>query len=141
MWIALISLLIPMVQSSDKHPDYSAMQGEWGCTQMIRDGVKMPEDVAESRFRDVKDDAVSVSIYEKVVQTGKYKLNPNVTPKQIDVTISDGPLKDKVVPGIYEFKGEELIIIAAQPGKDRPTSFECKEGSGLSLSVWKKMKK
>lgn len=141
MWIALISLILPMVDDQKKLPDYLAMQGEWGCTQMIRDGVKMPEDVAESRFRDVKDDTVAVSVYEKVVQTGKFKLNPSVTPRQIDVTILDGPAKDKVIPGIYEFKGDELFIIAAQPGKDRPATFECKEGSGLTLSVWKKMKK
>lgn len=141
MWITLICLLMPMLQSSEKHPDFIAMQGEWGCTQMIRDGVKLPEEVSETRFRDVKDDTVTMSVFEKVIQTGKFKLNPNVTPKQIDVTIGDGPNKDKVVTGIYEFKGDELIINAAQPGKDRPASFDCKEGSGLSLTIWKKNKK
>jgi uncharacterized protein (TIGR03067 family) len=141
MWIALISLLMPMAQPSEKHPDYAAMQGEWGCTLNIRGGQKQPEEVVETLFRDVKDDHVTISLYDKPLQKGKFTLNPNATPKQIDVTALEGPTKDKVTQGIYELKDGVLRICSSPTGNPRPTMFESKEGSNHSLTEWKLNKK
>jgi uncharacterized protein (TIGR03067 family) len=142
MWIALICLLMPMPQSSEKHPDLIAMQGEWGCTLNIRGGQKQPEEVTETLFRDIKDDVVIISVFEKPVQKGKFTLNPNVTPKQIDVTMLEGPAKDKVAMGIYELKDGVLKICSAPAGSgQRPATFESKAGSNISLTEWKLNKK
>jgi len=140
MWILPTALLSPVVDDA-KHPDLVAMQGEWGCTLNIRNGQRQPEEVVETLFRDIKDDVVTISLYDRVLQKGKLKLNPNTTPKQIDVTALEGPAKDKVSPGIYEIKDGVLRICSAQPGKDRPTAFESKEGSNHSLTEWKLNKK
>ena len=37
--------------------------------------------------------------------------------------------------------GDTATFCFAQPDKERPTKFETKEGSGLTLSTWKKVKK
>jgi len=137
MWIALISLLLPMVNQADKHPDLVAMQGEWGCTLNIRAGQRQPEEVVETLFRDVKDDVVVLSLYDKPLQKMKITLNAGVSPKQIDATFLQGPAKDKVSLGIYEFKDGTMRICSAPPGEARPTTFESKEGSKLSLTEWK----
>lgn len=141
MWIVLISLLFTSVEQPAKHPDYQAMQGEWGCTLNIRAGQKQPVEVFETLFRDVKDDVVTISLFDKPLQKGKFTLNPNVTPKQIDVTALEGPAKDKVTLGIYELKDGVLRICSSPTGSPRPTTFESKEGSNLSLTEWKLNKK
>ena len=140
MWFLLIGMMFPVLDET-KHPDFVAMQGEWGCTLNIRNGQKQPDDVAETLFRDVKNDVVTISLFDKPLQKAKFKINPNVTPRQIDVTMLEGPAKDKVSSGIYELKDGELKICSATPGQPRPTSFESKEGSNTSLIVWKLNKK
>lgn len=143
MWIILTACLAASnpVMDDAKNTDLQNMQGEWGCTLNIRAGQRQPDEVAESLFRDVKDDVMSISLYDRVLQKAKIKLNPNVTPKQIDQTALDGPAKDKVSQGIYEFKDGVLRICMAPPGEARPTAFESKEGSKLSLTEWKQNKK
>ena len=141
MLLVFLGLLIPVMEDPLKHPDMVAMQGEWGCTLNIRAGQKQPEEVVETLFRDVKDDIVTVSLFDKPLQKAKFTINPNVSPKQMDVTALEGPAKDKVAPGIYEIKDGVLRICTAPPGGTRPAAFESKEGSNHSLTEWKQNKK
>src|SRR5476651_12057 len=116
MLLVFFGLLFPVMEDPLKHPDMVSMQGEWGCTLNIRAGQKQPEEVVETLFRDVKDDTVTISLFDKPLQKAKFTLNPNVSPKQMDVTALEGPAKDKVAPGIYEIKDGVLRICAAPPG-------------------------
>lgn len=141
MCTMLLLVLLSPIPDDAKHPDLQAMQGEWGCTLNVRDGQRQPDDVAETIFRDVKDDIVTISLFDKQLQKGKIKLDPTANPKHIDMTMLEGPAKDKVAPGIYELKDGVLKICSAQPGSPRPTSFESKQGSRLSLTEWKLNKK
>ncbi|MFT3879122.1 MAG: TIGR03067 domain-containing protein [Gemmatales bacterium] len=141
MWMAMICLLIPVMDDNKKHPDFVAMQGEWGCTLNIRAGQRQPDETVETLFRDVKDDLVTISLFDKPLQKGKFTINPNVTPRQIDVTMLEGPAKDKISQGIYELKDGVFRICSSPPGNPRPTTFESKAGSNLSLTEWKLNKK
>ena len=55
--------------------------------------------------------------------------------------MTEGAAKGKKVLGIYKLDGDNATFCFAQPDKERPTKFETKEGSGLTLSTWKKTKK
>jgi hypothetical protein len=46
----------------------------------------------------------------------------------------------KGVKGIYEIDGDTLRICVAKKGKERPKTFESKEGSGHVLTVMKRVK-
>ena len=51
-------------------------------------------------------------------------------PKELDITPSDGPDKDKVASGIFRIEKGELHLCLGRPGQgNRPTAFESKEGS------------
>ena len=60
-------------------------------------------------------------------------------PKQIDSTPDKMP--GKPLLGIYEIEGNRIKVCNAGPGKDRPTAFESKKGSGHTLVIWEREKK
>jgi uncharacterized protein (TIGR03067 family) len=67
-----------------------------------------------------------------------YKLEPTKKPKAIDVTYLEGrPDQGKTYPGIYALEGDDLRLCYAG-GKERPTEFATKPGSGLWLYVLKR---
>jgi uncharacterized protein (TIGR03067 family) len=82
---------------------------------------------------------------------GRIMLNPSWRPKWVavfhDVLPARFPQRkgtqaDAVLPwtGIYELDGDTLRMCLAPPGKKRATKLESREGSGLSLEVWKRVK-
>jgi uncharacterized protein (TIGR03067 family) len=88
--------------------------------------VKQPQNVA---YRHLKD--------ECPLLLSPIKVDPTKHPKVLDASVA----KDKVAAGIYELEDDVFTLCYAQPGRDRPTDFKAKEGSGHSLSVWKRVKK
>jgi uncharacterized protein (TIGR03067 family) len=120
--------------------DAETMQGDWAALSMIQDGMKFPDDDAQSFFRTVKGDEYTLFHYDQVLAKWKFKLDAAKKPRTIDITKPDDD-KAPAVLGIYELDGGKLKICVAAPGKDRPTEFASKEGSGHTLSVWEREKK
>jgi len=75
------------------------------------------------------------------------KLDPTRSPKAVDLKIDYLPTKKgekdkavgKLVPGIYELKGDTLKCCYAPPGGARPTEFSAKAGSGLYVAVYRRL--
>ncbi len=63
---------------------------------------------------------------------------PAKKPKEIDLLIAEGENKGQIARGIYELKDDTLRICYAQPGRDRPTEFASKPGSGNTLTLYKR---
>src|SRR5207253_6260991 len=76
----------------------------------------------------------------KTIIKGNFKIDPTKKPKQSEATYTEGELKGKTVLGIYEVDGDNMRICSALPGKDRPTEFSSKEGSGHALITYKREK-
>jgi uncharacterized protein (TIGR03067 family) len=67
------------------------------------------------------------------------KIDPSKKPKHSDATFTEGELTAKTL-GIYEVDGDNMKICYGLPGKDRPTEFSSKPGSGQVLIVYKRDK-
>lgn len=66
--------------------------------------------------------------------TGQWSVNPGQSPGQIDITTGAGR-----VPGIYEFRGDQLVICDHDVAGPRPTRFDSRgaaEATLLTLSRW-----
>ena len=72
-------------------------------------------------------------------RTGLVTLDAARTPKAMDL---DGPNKDAVFPGIYEFDGDKLKVCFAHPGEKRPTEFKADgtTGGGFIFYVYERRK-
>jgi uncharacterized protein (TIGR03067 family) len=63
----------------------------------------------------------------------KFRLNPDQTPREIDVDM-DG----SVGLGIYDLDGDCLKILHGEVGNARPATFDPKAGSNLTLLILKR---
>jgi uncharacterized protein (TIGR03067 family) len=127
--------------ATDAKKDLDKMQGDWVLVSSERDGKPAPEDQVKAMKRTVKDDTYTVTLDGKPLVKGTFKVDPSKKPATIDALRSEGEDKDKPMLGIYEFDGDTYKVCFAPPGKDRPTEFASKPGSGHVFSVWKREKK
>jgi uncharacterized protein (TIGR03067 family) len=122
--------------------DFDAFKGAWTVVSAEKNGKKYSADMLEGII--VKCDGsnkVAVRKGDKVLFAGTMKIDPTKKLKTIDTTQdSDGDLKGKTFPGIYEITGDTFKICTAEPGKERPTEFSAKEGSGYFYRVYKREK-
>jgi uncharacterized protein (TIGR03067 family) len=143
----LLGILVAFLLAADAAKDDDAtkkdverMQGDWAAVSMILDGMKYPDDEAQALFRTVKGDKYTVVRYDDPIGKWTFTLDATKKPRTIDVR-KDGDDKAPALLGIYEFDGDKFKLCIAAPGKDRPTEFTSKEGSGHTLSVWVREKK
>jgi uncharacterized protein (TIGR03067 family) len=118
--------------------DLDAMQGEWACESMTRDGVVIPDDEAQALFRTVKGDTYVVSRFRTRAGAGTFTLDATRSPKEVDI-VPAGP-KKVVIKAIYKIEKDLLTICHATPAGERPKAFASKKDSGDTLTVWKREK-
>jgi uncharacterized protein (TIGR03067 family) len=135
----LLMLTLLAADDDAAKKDRAAMQGDWAADSLMRDGTRADDDSAHSLFRTVKGDAYTTYLFRKKIAGGTFKLDASKTPRQIDITPEGG--KGVVIQGIYKIEKGTFTMCYAGPGGKRPTAFESKEGSGVTLIVWKKEKK
>jgi len=114
--------------------EMEALEGTWVAVAATRDGEQAPED----RLQTIKLVFKANQVTHR--QTGKYELDPAEKPKSIDIKPLEDTDAEKIIKGIYEIKGDELTVCVSMPGKERPTEFASKPGSGTALLVLKKAK-
>jgi uncharacterized protein (TIGR03067 family) len=128
--------------SDDVKKEMEKFQGTWSLTAITRDGEEVPaEELAELRLV-IKGDKRVVKAGDEVKSQSTYKLDPTKKPKAIDVTMSEGPLAGRTLPGIYEIEGDtQKLCLTLEEGAERPKEFTSKPGSGHLLQVFKREKK
>ena len=119
--------------------DRKQMAGTWRVISYEKDGKKAPADQLEKTRSILSDDGkATVQRDGKTIAEGNIKIDPTKKPKQSEATYTEGELKGKTVLGIYEVDGDSMKICFSLPGKDRPTEFSSKPGSGHVLIVYKR---
>jgi uncharacterized protein (TIGR03067 family) len=101
----------------------------------------LPHESVNGATRIARGIETTVMIAGRLFLKAKFTIEPTKKPKTIDYTMTGGPTKGKKQLGIYELAGDKVKFCFAAPGKARPTDFSTKEGSGRTLSVWKRAKK
>jgi uncharacterized protein (TIGR03067 family) len=138
--LVTICLLVSADADSVKK-EMAELEGEWAMLSGEIDRQPLPADYLKSARRVAKEGVTTVTINGQLFMKAKFAIDPAKKPKTIDYTMTDGPTKGKTQLGIYELNGDTVKFCFAAPGKERPAEFKTQEGSGRTLSVWKRDKK
>jgi uncharacterized protein (TIGR03067 family) len=115
--------------------------GKWTIESVTRDGKA--NDALKGAVRENADGKYTLTPFagsKASPTTGTYTLDTTKSPITIDFKPKGGNYDGKTLLGIVKVEDDTLTIAFAEPGKDRPTKFESKEGSGVVLAIHKKSK-
>ena len=135
--IGLLSTAAAQKDGADKK-ELEKFQGKWATASVTVDGEA--EDAIMDRFLAIKGDKATFLDKNKETGTGSIKLDPGKSPAHLDFTYEDGPAKGTTLKGIYKIEGDTMTLCLGGIGKDRPTEFASKPGSGTILIVQKRVK-
>lgn len=131
-------LATPAVADDDAiKAEIAKWQGTWKATSFESDGKSFPPEKLEPIKLTVDGDGYhfqSGDFHER----GTYKFYPDRSPKALDIVVGEGPDKGKVHQVIYKVDGDQLTICFEADGKNRPTEFTGKAGSGCVLEEWQR---
>jgi uncharacterized protein (TIGR03067 family) len=141
----LAALAVGLIGADNKEDavkkEMKKQEGDWVLVSSFSDGKKLPAEVVKAMRRTIKGNKFTVTRMGETVASGTFTVDPTKKPKTIDVKRATGPDKDKPMLGIYELDGDNYKVCFAPPGKERPTKFFSKAGTGHVLSVWKRANK
>lgn len=153
MRIALVTLLgaialtAPSVtgalaaDKTDVENELKKFHGVWTFVSVEAGGKEIPIDAFKGITVAFEGDKYTVRKDDEVIQSATQKLDPSKSPKTLDVTVTEGPHKGTVMPGIYEISADTLKVCFDPEGKKRPKEFKTASGSQTTLVVHKRMKK
>jgi uncharacterized protein (TIGR03067 family) len=114
--------------------EYARFEGTWKFVSIEVGGEKTPENSFE-KSRLILEGSHFTLREGGGAYKGTFTFDLTTKPKQIDITFTEGPEKGKTSRGIYELDGDTYKICISVSGKDRPTAFVSKPGSGHILEV------
>jgi uncharacterized protein (TIGR03067 family) len=121
--------------------DLEKFQGHWVPEQVVRDGQEVPADELKGLRLTVEGNTRTLRKGDTVVARTTFKLDSSKSPKEIDVTLQQGPMKGATARGIYEVSADTQKICLDLSGGDRPKEFASKSGSNHLLQVFRREKK
>ncbi len=117
--------------------EYARFEGTWRFSSFEIEGMKQPASDFKNIRLVLKGDQWTL---QGGPDKGTFKIDPTKNPKQIDVLFAEGPEKGKTALGIYELEGDRYTVCLGLVGRDRPTQFVSKPGSGHVLEVLRRVK-
>jgi uncharacterized protein (TIGR03067 family) len=138
--LASCLMLLVGAAAPDKVSDWKNLNGSWKIVVVGADGEKVPTDSIEECFFAFSEGTYVQKTKEKILEEGAVKIDPNKTPKEMDlIATTEGELKGKVQRLIYEVTKDCLKLTFAMPDKDRPTKFDAAKGSNHGYMELKKL--
>jgi len=114
------------------------LEGRWACVSAVVDGQQLLKETVGLLRLTLTRDRYKTEKGSEVLFDSTYTVDATKTPKQINMTGTEGDLKGKEAQGIYSIEGDTLRICYTMPGVGRPEKFESLAGSKAYLVVWKR---
>jgi RNA polymerase sigma factor (sigma-70 family) len=112
------------------------LEGHWKTLSLVVGDQNLSDKLPEDSAVRIKGDVMTPAGNPEVAAT--LKIDPGKEPREIDLIFTAGEQKGRIHLGIYKLEGDFLTICLANPGTDRPTAFEGKQGPGVFLHVLKR---
>jgi uncharacterized protein (TIGR03067 family) len=116
--------LLAATPNEDKKPEVN-LEGTWAIKKMSNRGEEMPT-LAVFEFTK---DTMTMKMPGDEIKLGKYTINSNKKPLELDIVRQDGDQKGMTIKGIFSMDGDTLkICLAEAPAVDRPKEFKVMKG-------------
>jgi uncharacterized protein (TIGR03067 family) len=125
---------VARTESAEK--EFEKLQGAWSVELMEENGMKESDEENKKFQITIKGTQLFVK-FDGKEESMTMKIDPEKSPKTIDLTPNFGEDKGKTFSGIYEFDGDRLRICASPKG-ERPMKFVSEKG--IMVLVLKKKK-
>jgi uncharacterized protein (TIGR03067 family) len=120
--------------------DLQDFQGTWRAVWLAEDGRRRTAD-------EVKGTRLTISGDRYTLHLGDYEchgtitgVNPGKNRGAVDFVADERPDGGgRRFLGLYVLEGDEFTVCVAPPGKERPTAFECRPGSGHWLYLLRRL--
>ena len=121
--------------------DRRKAEGTWTLVSGESEGTPLPEQGVKNSKLTIVGDRYTVQLGDLGTKKGTQTLDSAKTPKWIDAQDTEGPTVGKNL-GIYEFTADgDFRVCFAATGKERPTEFTTKPGSGRFMHLWRRATK
>lgn len=133
---------VAAAQSSAAQHDYDLLTGTWQLSRGVVNGKSVPASVARNTilitdhntFRFPKASGIGTH------PAGRFTINPEMTPKEVDSIAEGGPNAGQLTRGIYEIIDATHKRACWGPtGGPRPADFTSPRGSHRILQYWTKI--
>lgn len=119
--------------------EHQRFEGTWRFISLDAEGMKLGEEALMAYKLILKGKDFTMQAPEATYK-GTYKVDVSKMPKTIDVMFTEGPEKGNTSLGIYELTDDTYKVCIGLTGKDRPTEFVSKPGSGHVIEILEREK-
>ncbi len=116
--------------------DIEKLQGTWNIVALEVDGQKMPSAGSKIMVKGTRFTTIAMG----AEYSGTLVVDATKSPQTFDLKFTSGREKGSTNFGIYELDGDTWKICLSMTGKDRPTKFATKAGSGHALEALQREK-
>jgi uncharacterized protein (TIGR03067 family) len=141
--IILASFGAASAQDDAGKKELAALAGDWRLVKGEANGESANDYIIENLKCVIKGDRLTFAGIKPL--TDKFseltiKIDGSTIPKCIDLKVQAGSLKDDVLEGVYECKGDEIKLCLYVGKGNRPLEFKAEGGSDRVLFVLKREK-
>jgi uncharacterized protein (TIGR03067 family) len=143
IFITALVALFPLCGATagdDSQKELKRLEGTWEAVAEVVDGTEQVVRKGKGHRLIFQGDVYTLQAGGKALGKGNVKVDPSKKPHTLDLIPSDGNSPGKVIPCLYEWKGDELRVCMGRIGQPRPTGMESKEGSKHILNTYRRVK-
>ena len=138
-WLsALVGMVLPAFGTAGENsPTGNLLKGSWQIV-LLRHRGKLIDPKESGTIQIEFTDQDLVVVLGDAARRASYTFNQNKRPREIDLVHSEGTLKSRIYPGIFQMAGDELCICFNERSRLRPTDFKSNLGQEVTLVVLKR---